>query len=80
MTRQVCAVVQPITGDSADAIAKKCPGLFTVEGSGKNRRANVKPAREHTQLLEKVLTLVKLIPNLSAFMLYCTAPGVKCMH
>ncbi len=51
----VCDVLQPITGESADAIAKECPGLFEVEGKGRNKKASVKPAREHTRLLEKVL-------------------------
>ncbi len=49
-------VMQPITGENAEAIAKECPGLFEVEGKGQSRKATVKPAREHTQLLEKVLT------------------------
>ncbi len=39
----------------ADAIAKECPGLFEVEGKGRNKKASVKPAREHTRMLEKVL-------------------------
>ena len=51
----VCGLSQPITGESADAIAKECPGLFEVEGKGRHKKASVNPAREHTQLLEKVL-------------------------
>ena len=47
-------LLQPIIGEDADTIAKECPGLFEVAGTGKTRKAIVKPAREHPQLLEKV--------------------------
>lgn len=49
-----CICVQPITRETADAIAQECPGLFEVEGKGKSRKAKVNSAREHPKLLEKV--------------------------
>ena len=50
--------MQPITGEQADAIARECPGLFEVMGSGKKKKAKANPAREHVQLLEKVWFLL----------------------
>ena len=52
--------MQPIVGNNADEIAKECPGLFEVQGSGKSRQAKVKAARDYPQLLEKVKGLDSL--------------------
>lgn len=50
-------ITKPITGEQADAIARECPGLFEVVGSGKKKKAKANPAREHVQLLEKARRL-----------------------
>lgn len=49
--------VQPITGERADELAQEFLDLFEVKGKGKRRGAKVTSARQHPELLEKVLFL-----------------------
>lgn len=56
MAEHLLAVLQPITGASAEEIVEECPGLFEIEmkGKSKSKQAKVNAARDYPHLLEKV--------------------------
>ena len=81
MAEHLLAMLQPITGASADQIVEECPGLFKLEGKGKSKQAKVNAARDHPQLLEKVVhALNAKVMSCHVMSLACSSLHVKSAH
>eukprot|EP00873_Tetraselmis_striata_P013136 jgi/Tetstr1/433400/TSEL_002395.t1 len=50
-------LLQPVTGELADELVAACPGLFSIQGTGKAKSVAVSDPLKHTNLLEKVRTM-----------------------
>ncbi len=77
------AILQPVVGPKADALAAACPGLFTVEGSGASRRAVAGDARQHEKQLEKVRQTQSRMHCFSPVIITvdsAVGDGIKCNH